>query len=528
MALTGYEDLGEGARLNQYKGRFRRAQSVAMQWISLMEACYHYTIPQRNMFYWTSQTQGAQKNARVYDTTPIAATRAFVSKIQNALTPPQQVWASLAAGTSVPEDNSEAVNKYLQETNKIIFDHLRHSNFDLAINEAYYDLAIGTAALCVNEGPDDNPLVFYSNNLARVAIEESFNTSVETVFRWWDEMRIADIKERWPKARITQTMQAMYKQDKSAIVKMLTEGTIYDAETRTYTYVLWYDNELLLEEEMENSNWIVFRWTKINNEAYGRGPVMEALPSIISLNEVARLELAAANLNVCKPYMAYSDGVFSPWTFRLEPNTIIPIAPSADGRIPIVPIPDVSNPAFAQLTSGDLRAQINALMYNQPLGPIDAPPKTATEVAIRSRNLYEEIGPVYTRLQSEFLARLMKRIIYILQKKGKIQKLEVNGQEITLTYQSPLVFAQGQQDVNTFMSYFQTLASVQGPEAAAQNVNPVVFPTWLADKLGVDLTTLNTKEQMTQLFQHQLEQRQQLQNLQVEAAQNQVDQGVPA
>lgn len=523
LAPVGYEALSQAGRLEKYRSRFRKAMSVADQWISLMEACYHYTVPQRNMFYWTSTTQGAQKNAKVYDTTPVAATRAFVSKIQNALTPPQQVWAQLAAGTEVEEENVEEVNRWLQETNEIIFDHIRHSNFDLAINESYYDLAVGTAALCVNEGDYDNPLIFYSNNLARVAIEESFNTAVETVFRWWDEMRIGDVMERWPGARITDTMQKMYEDDKAAVIKMLVEGTIYDARNKKYVYALWYQDQLLLEEELESSNWIVFRWNKTNNEAYGRGPVMEALPSIISLNEIARLELAAANMNVCKPYMAYSDGVFSPWTFRIEPNTIIPIAPNSSGQFPIQPLPDVSNPAFAQLTSGDLRQQINNLLYNQPFGPIDAPPKTATEVAARQRNLYEEIGPVYTRLQSEFLSRLIKRVVYILQRMGKIRRLEINGHEITLTYQSPLVYAQGQQDVNTFMSYFQTLAQVQGPEAATQNVNPVVFPTWLAEKLGVDLSVLNTKAQMAELFQQQIQQRDAIQNI----AMQQAEQGAP-
>lgn len=519
----GYANLDEQQRLNAYRTRFRKAQSVADQWISLQEACYHYCIPQRDLFYWTSQTQGAQKNALVYDTTAVAGVRNFVSKIQNALTPPQQTWAMLAAGTSVPEENTEEVNDYLQETNKIIFDHLRHSNFDLAINECYYDLAVGTAALCLNEGPDDNPLIFYSNNLARIAIEESFNTSVETVFRWWDEMRIGDIMERWPNATITQTMQMMYEQDKSAVVKMLTEGTIYDYKTKTYTYALWYNAEMLLEEEVECSNWIVFRWTKVNNEAYGRGPIMEALPSVLSLNELARLELAAANLNVCRPFMAFSDGVFNPWTFRLEANTVIPIAPNSSGVFPLQPLPATAQPEFYQLTATDLRTQINTLLFNQPFGPIDAPPKTATEVAARQRNLYEEIGPVYTRLQSEFLARLIKRIVYILQRKNKVRKLEINGHEIMLTYQSPLVYAQGQQDVNTFMQWFQTLAQVQGPEAAAQNVNPTLFPQWLGEKLGVDSSVLNSPEQMTDLFQQQLAQRQQVQQI----ALQQAEQGAP-
>ena len=59
--------------LELIKRRYKKARAKADLWIALLEACYHYTVPSRNLFYWTSQYQGAQKNARVYDTTAVAA-----------------------------------------------------------------------------------------------------------------------------------------------------------------------------------------------------------------------------------------------------------------------------------------------------------------------------------------------------------------------------------------------------------------------------------------------------------------------
>lgn len=500
------------SKLQYYKRRYDRAYSIATQWASLLSACQHYCIPQRDIFYYTNQTQGGEKNGKLYDTTSVAATRTFVSKVQGALTPPQQTWAHLEAGSDIPEEDRDDVNKILQVMNDKIFDYLRHSNFDLAISECYLDLAIGTAVLCCNEGDDDSPLKFYSIPLAQMAFEESINGYIESAYRTWGEVRISEIPIMWPNAIIPAWMTQQLENDPNAAVKSLYEGVVYiHGDKNPFKYVLWIDSDILLEEEGVSSPWIIFRWSKTNNEVMGRGPIMDALPSILSLNELARLELTAANLNVCKPYMAYSDGVFNPYTFRLTANTIIPVSPNSAGQFPLQALPDVSNPAFMQITSQDLRQQINKLMFAEPLGPVNAPTRTATELAIRQRSLAEEIGPLFTRLQQEFLSRLIQRVIHILQLKGFIEPLIINGKTIKVRYQSPLVTAQGSQDVDNFMQYFQALAAILGPESAIITVNPIELPFWMAGKMGVNMTLLPTKEGLSQTLAAQSEMAQEQQ-----------------
>jgi hypothetical protein len=498
--------------LELIKRRYKKARAKADMWISILEACYHYTVPSRNLFYWTSQYQGAQKNAKVFDTTAVAAVRNFVSKIQGGLCPPQQRWFLLEAGTDIPPEQAEEVNKQLQDISDKIYYYLRRSNFDLVFNETCYDLAIGTGCLICNPGAtDDNPLEFYSVPLARVAIEESVQSRLETNFRWWDEIRIQDIKELWPQAKLNSMTQALYDEDENATLKDLVEGTLYfpnEKGPKKYRYVVFYEDSYFVDEWMESSPWIVFRWSKINSEVYGRGPVIDALPSILSLNELARIELAAANFNVSKPIMAFSDGIFNPWTFRLEPNTIIPIAPSSNGQWPLQPFPDTANPQFMQITSNDLRMQINKLLYADPLGPISESTKTATELSLRQRNLAEEIGPGFTRMQQECLNRILQRVMVVLADKGLIQRIVINGREIQVTYKSPLVVAQGEQDVQSFMNYYQVLQAVQGPEAAIVNINPVSFPAWVAAKMGVEQSVINSSEQMTEFYKEQTEKAQ--------------------
>ena len=514
------------AKIEYYTRRYKTARSKADLWMALLEACYHYTVPSRNLYYWTSQYQGAQKNARVYDTTPVAGVRNFVAKIQSALTPPQQNWAMLVAGSEVPEDFKEEVNNALQQRTQIIFDALRHSNFDLAIGECYYDLAVGTACLICNDGgSDDKPLHFYSVPLARLAPEESYSGLLDSCWRWWDEIRISDIVALWPKAKLTPTMEALYKEDPSATIKLLTEGCIlsnqkYRVNGKKYTYVVLFEDAILLEEGFDYNPFLVFRWSKINNEVMGRGPVIDALPAILTLNELARLELTSANLNVTKPIMAASDGVFNPWTFKLEPNTIIPVAMSPNGNFPLQPMPDTANPQFMQFTSNDLRMQINKLLYADPLQAPDTPTRTATETALRQRNLLEEIGPTFTRLQQEYLSPLMDNIIYLLSKRGLLEDIQINGKKIQIKYQSPLVIAQGAQEVETFTQWYGLMQNIYGPDQAPMYLDQVELPAWMAEKLGVELSVLNSKEEMTKIFEQEVNKNEEMQQLMLEGELN--------
>lgn len=514
-------------RVEKYKRRYKNAWSVSVQWWAQFEAVYHYCIPNRNLFYWTNVVQGAQKNAKVYDTTGVAACRSFVSKIQNGLTPPQQNWCMLTAGTDIPEDQKEAINQATQKITDIIFNYIRNSNFDLAINECYYDLFVGTAALVINPGvSDDQPFIFYSIPINQLAIEESITGRLESAYRTYGQVKIIDIEKMWQKAKLTPQLQMMVKNDPTAVVANLVEGMICDYDPKTgrhvYNHVVWTDNDPnpLLDEESDSSAWVIFRWSRINTETNGRGPGIDCLPSLISLQRIYYCELATAEFNAARPWLAYDDGIFNPFTFKLEPNSIIPINRSSGDNPPLQPLPPSSDPNFTQMTVLDLRQQINKLAFADPLAPPDqAPSRTATELNIRTKTLAEEIGPIFTRLQQEFLGRLIDRIIYLLSARGLLPELTVNGKTIQLKYQSPLVIAQGQSDVENFMNYVGVLQGIMG-ESALVALNPVNVPHWLAEKMGIDVDLLAGKKEFKEFLDSQSQQFQEQQMVGMEAQQN--------
>lgn len=504
--------------LDYYKRRFDKASTVAKLWQNLLRTTYKNFIPDRDLFYYPNQTQGIQKNANIFDVTPVSACRTFVSKIHMALTPPKQQWAELEAGDEIPEEQKDDFNKELHAYTAKLFGFIRESNFDLVIHECYRDLAVGTAALQIIEGDDENPIIFRSVPINQLYIEDSICGLIDSCYREFGEVRIADILTEFPNASLPSEYLKHFETNPNSTVKNLYQAMVYVAGDKQlpYHYVLWIDGHILESKRLESSEWVIFRWSKINNQAYGIGVCIEALPAALSLQEIARIELESANFNLSKPYMGISDGIFNPWTYKIEANKIIPIASSINGQPPLIPLPDTANPAFMQLTSETLRMQINQMMYAQPLGSVEGPVRTATDSAIRQRNLLEEIGPVMTRLESELLAPLIKRIIYILGKRGDLKALKIDGKEIQVRFKSPLVTAQGQESVRKVLDAVQVYQAIYGPESSQMFLNPGELPHWIWEQFGNDPKLIPSREELVAMLKSQSEMQQEQQMAQTD------------
>ena len=519
------EVSGDSKLLITFRKRYQKAKSMADLWMSLHQACYFYAIPNRNKFWRPKEQQGELRGGRVYDTTAIEATKTFVSKLHTSMTPPQTQWGYLSLdddwSMQNPEEAVEAQNE-INDYMRRLFGYLHDSNFDVVINECYFDLSVGTSCLVINSYTDKQPLMFTSVPMDKLSIEEAMTGRVESWYRDWEDVKISEINIRWPKARIPAEMIQDTKQDPDAVVRIIYEGVMYvPNEAKPYCYVVASDDKILYSEYFEINPGIVWRFQKTNNDVYGRGPVMDALPSIISLNEMARIELAAANLNTFKPYMAFSDAVFNPHTFRMQPMTIIPIAPiGAQGQVPLIPLPDSSSPQFAQLTIQDLRMQIRTLLFaDSPIPQDSKQPATATELMISEQMLAQRIGPIFSRLQQEFLYPLIERCMYILDKMGLLPRPQIKGAKIVFNYRSPLALAKGQEQIARFTQFYQLLQGIAGPEMAQVYVDSAKYPWMIADLMQIDSRFLNTPEGVAQAAQDMQNKMNEQQQMEQEAMQ---------
>ena len=489
---------------NELMARYASASGDWDNWKSLYMEAYDFTFPNRNPYFQEyNDTPGQRKNLQVFDTTLCIAARKLVSKLHANLVPPSLQWFELEPSELVQDESQrKQVQTGLQELSRIMYNAFNNSNFDLAINEFFHDLIIGTAALQVFANDDEEkPIIFKSCPIDRLAPEQDAFDMINTVWREFCDVAYEDILRLWPNGKIPESLESVNngKRGKYRFI----EGVIYQPATKDYRIVVMWDKEpvFILDTDSKSSPWVVGRWSKSPREIGGRGSAIEALPTARTLNMMARFLMEAAAMNATPPWLGFSDGIFNPFTYVIKPNDIIPIAPESAMNLPLRKLDVSGDVSFGELTMNDLRTQINQIMYTDPTRPVQAPSQTATEIMIRQQAFLEEIAPAFSRIEVEILPKLIERVMYILTVKG-ILPAELNNDQFKglfrVRFKSPLEQSQQLQDVQKLMQYDQALQSIVGEQAKLISYKLPELPTYLGTKFDINLELINSPEEIVE------------------------------
>jgi hypothetical protein len=243
---------------------------------------------------------------------------------------------------------------------------------------------------------------------------------------------------------------------------------------------------------------VVPRWLMIPGSVYAVGPVNDALPAIKRLNELARMELAAADLAVAGMWIAEDDGVLNPKTFNV-----------------------------AWTMQDKLQAQIRKILMADQLQPADGPAMTATEVHVRVNLIRQLLGPIYARLQAEYLQPLIERCFGLAYRASERMwstgmtgvfnppPESVAGRQFTVRYVSPLARSQKMEEISAMNQLEDRLA-------AQATVNPQVLDVYLwedadrerAKMLGVPGKLMRKPEDIDAMRKQRADEQQQQQTAQ--------------
>jgi len=484
------------------KKRFDKAKERRINWEDTYREALRYTAQNREKF--DTHTKGEQKyqDSRVYDSTAVAAVQKFASNLQSGLVPPFKKWMKLVPGTSIPEENKEEAEKQLEDISNVMFNYIHQSNFDTQISESFIDLSVGTGAMLVNEGDDDTPIIFTSVPLDELYLEEGPHGTIKTVFRHF-ELPARVIEATWIGSKVPEEM--VNKKDPDAPIKIL-ESTIYDEKTKKYEYTVDIAGKKnIFSEKRNTSPWVVFRWSTMPGEIYGRGPVLSAIADIKTLNKTVELLLKTAALRMIPTFVAADDGVINPYNIKIEPGAIIPAAQFGPSGLPIQPLQVGGDINLGQFVIERMQTRIDDIMFTNPLGDVNLPVKTATEISLRQQDLAKRIGSAFGRLQLELLSPLVNRILDILDKKGllpvSLNDVKVDGKAISIALQSPLAQAQDEEELVNSMRYVETMAGTVGPQLLPLFVNIEKFSTIVANNLNVDKDMIPNEQQRAQAVQ---------------------------
>lgn len=520
--------VSQDSLFEQIKKRFDNAAKRRTNWEVMYKDAMRYVTPEREGFDSKVDGDRNRKNSLVVcDSTAITAVAKFVSNLQSSLVPPMKKWIRLVPGDGIPADYLDIIKPNLDIISNLMFSAIQNSNFDTQIAEAFNDLALGTGAmLCLKGDSERVPLRFVSVPLHELYLEEGPYGAITTVFRkhkmecrnvmaTWDDAKLPDelVKciEKEPNKEvyfIECTYPTKITVKRAEIIEGTDKTRMVEKEIDGFKYCVLYEGSgksVIVERELESSPWIVFRWSVAPEEIYGRGPALSALADIKSLNKTKELILKRASIDAAGMWTVEEDGVMNLENIQMGPSAMIPVMKNPNGmQSPTIsPLSIPGGFDISQMVMNDLRAAINETMFADPLGPIDLPVKTATEVAYRQQELAKRIGSAFGRLQYELITPLVNRILFILNEWKLLptmgDKVEIDGVLVGVKHESPLAAAQDQESVMAIQQFIQFLAGVFGPQMAMVLIQPDKVVQHMAKFLNVPADIQLTTEQLQAL-----------------------------
>ena len=395
---------------NDLEKMYRRALDARAPWVARWDAAMRYTMP----------TDDADA-ATLFDATAADAVDNLAASIYSLMTPPESLWISLVPESDASPD-ADAATAALRA-------NLNDSNFYTTIHQCYLDLVIlGTACLFMAETPigASSAFSFTAVPMRDIAILPGavFHTAT---------MPAHEVLEKYPTWTPPADVADQIKRDPATPLRLVQSlvGTEFTA---------WLDvggnleNNIVARGTFETNPYIIFRWSVLSGEQYGRGPVLRTLPDIKTANKVVELVLKNATIAVSGIWQADDDGVINLNNINLTPGAIIPKAVGSSGLTPLSSGADFD---VSQIILKDLRERIRHALLADRLGFLSEKEMTATEIMARNSDMVRILGATYGRLLHEFIRPLTDRGLQILSRRGVIAPIALNS-DAELKYIAPI------------------------------------------------------------------------------------------
>lgn len=417
--------------------------------------CFDMTFPERGHGLSGQIIDSATSRNKIasrLDSTGTDASRILASALMSGMTPANSRWFALDVGNETDEER-----RWLDDSANLIWENIHSANFDAAGFECMMDVV--PAGWCVLF-TDIDRMAGGGYSFEQWPIAECYVTStrqdgrVDTIFREYS-LTADQAATTFGLDKLSQKAQDKVRDkpdEKIKFVRVIEPRKNYRPGSKLAKNMPFasYDVEvdgkhICREQGFEEFPCTVPRWTMIPGSSYAVGPAFHALPDMLELNELVRLEKAAADLAVSGMWIAEDDGVLNPKTVKVGPRKII-IANSVDSMKELKSGADF-NVSFTM--KSQLQAQIRKCLMADQLQPQDGPNMTATEVHVRVGLLRQLLGPVYGRLQSEYLQPLIERCFGLAFRAGVLGQppRSLAGRDFHVRYISPLARAQRLEDV---------------------------------------------------------------------------------
>lgn len=237
-------------------------------------------------------------------------------------------------------------------------------------------------------------------------------------------------------------------------------------------------------------------------------------------NQIMKLSLQTAELNLGGLWIAAHDGVVNPNTLRIRPNAIISVN-SIDNSIKRLDTGS-ANVGLGLDFLQHFQAKIKRTLMSDQLTPQGSSPLTATEIQARVQVYRNQLGSVFSRMQAEYLQVLLERTWGLAMRSGVLPPAPeelMQASRISFNFINPMAASQKLEWVTAIQNLMINVSQIaQIDPTVMDNLNTDAMVQVMADALAVPTEAIRTDEEIAQLRQSKQEQQQTMQEQQQQQA----------
>jgi hypothetical protein len=452
--------------------RAGKAWSARAPWDTIYQDAYDYAVPQRR-----PTSQSVLQNSKLYDMTAPMAAMFFAGKLQRDLFPPGQESFVIEAGPLAVQaitamagaEAIKTVNLELDKTAKLMHPFFLTGDWDTSVHEACVDLAMGTTAIVPIKGnASQDPLQFATIPFDQIAIWIDMIGKMVGC-DWKQEVERDQIYQMWPDAAWPQEFKDRVQTHPNEEICLHQTYWKDPAPGGGWHFAAWIDKleAEIIHERYRTQPIAVPRYYRVPGEAYGRGVVLTALPSIRTLNKAQELALKAAAIQMLGIWAYRAGGTFNPNTVRFGPGEFWGMQSTGGLLGPDVQRMDAAggNLNIANLVISGMQEQVKLAMHDTRLPDYQGTPKAAAEIVGRLRqNADVHIG-AFGRLVNEIMPVIVPRSAEILHEHGILSNIQsIDNLLFAVRVRSPMAAALNADRLAAIANYHEIVALIAGQQ----------------------------------------------------------------
>ena len=468
-----------GLRVNRY--------SWWTHWRELAD----YILPRRYKWLITpnQMARGSPINQHILDSTGTLAARNLAAGLMTGCTDPTKPWFHLKLGY-MDSTQTGPISLWLAECERIMMLIFQESNFYTSMATLYMDLVVfGTGAMIIYED-FENVVACYNPCPGEYYLEASETLHIDTLYREFT-YTVSQTIQRFGIDNCSPAIQLLYKSGGANLTRELVVAHAIEPnlDARKFgipshfkwreCYWEWggsaspqggssYSPGILYKGGFHEQAFISPRWDLVANDAYGRGPGMDALPDIKQLQFEVKRKAQAIDKLVNPPLVA--DIQLKNQPASLLPGGITYVAGMLSNSRPgFAPVYQVQPPVKEIMEDlNEVRQRIKDIFFNplfQTISQFETRSNvTATEIDARRAEAMVMLGPVLERINGEGLKIAIHRVFEVASRARIFPPApqQIRGMELEVDFVSMLESAQAAAATAGIERLFQTVGGLAG------------------------------------------------------------------